>query len=377
MHEKYQVRSMNSRDNLVYYANLNARNVSERTVFTPDINFPEASIYRRNKAIRWISVISSLSGCDVDTKHTCIQIFDRYMTSFFLEANKCVENSKFVSLTAAAATLIGTKIHYSKKSLTVGSFPYFKVHDLVNCERLILEKINYDIDPLQSPASYMKIMLDIWPGCMHRHDEIYREACELVDVFWMTVESLQYNPMTIAVSALSLTFSKLQIDSSDWLRYLPSQCVTQVDATGCRATDRCLESFKACNLKSCTGSAVQGNNRSPTTVTAMMEGNLIMDPIPVPPITPTNVVSVDSEGVNDGATSSGDGISGDDGNSSRGTKDLIFFPIKSNRTPQHDAMKLEWKRPVPIVPNTEPSAGKKRRRRSRTDFSSSSSSLLF
>ena len=191
------------------------------------------------------SQITALSGCDVDTKHTCIQIFDRYMISFFLEENASSENSNFLSLTAAAAALIGTKIHDSKRALSVESFPYFKVHDLVNCERLILEKINYDIDPLQSPASFMKIMLDIWPGCVHRHNEIFREACDLVDAFWMTFESVQYSPMTIAVSALLLTFSKLKIDSSDWLRFLPSRCLTPIDGTGYRAIDRCLVSFRA------------------------------------------------------------------------------------------------------------------------------------
>ena len=57
------------------------------------------------------------------------------MMSFLLNKELCTENSKWVSLSAAAATLIGTKIHYSKKALSVDCFPYYDPKELVAFER--------------------------------------------------------------------------------------------------------------------------------------------------------------------------------------------------------------------------------------------------
>lgn len=228
------------------------------------MNMSQQCLNRRSKAIRWIYVITDLSGCDVDTKDTCIMTFDKYILSYLFENKKCTEDSNFMSLSAAACTLIGTKIHYSKKSLTVESFPYFKPHDLVSYERSILEKIDYDVDPSLTPSSFMRYMLCVWPNCLERHDEILREAFELVASFWLSAESTLYSPMTIAVAALLLALNKLDIDSSDWLNFVPSCCLSLVDQSGRKVVDKCLESFRRPN--------------SPTTVTAHIESKLNISP---------------------------------------------------------------------------------------------------
>lgn len=283
---------MDAYERLVHYAEVSAESELSRAPLSV-YKLSNATVHRRNKAVNWINVITSLTGCNIETKHTCIHIFDMYVASFFVEDRKPIENWKFVSLTAAAASLIGTKIHYSKKALTVESFPYFQAHDLVNCERLILEKIDYNIDPSYSSVSFIKCILHVWPGCKTRHEELQKEAFILADKFVLSFESVQYSPMTIAVSALLLAFLKLDIDSSEWLQSLPSRCYSSVDASGCKVVDKCLESFIACNQSvgesTCTDKL---SNNSPTTVTAMIENKLsitttIIDAIPTPSITPS------------------------------------------------------------------------------------------
>ena len=197
-----------------------------------------------------------------------------------------------MSLAAAASALIGIKINYSKTALTVHSFPYFEARDLVSCEKLILEKLNYCIDPCYSPVCFIKLMLRVWHGHRNRHGELWHEATNLANKFILFFESLQYSSMTIAVSALLLAFLKLGVDSSEWLHSLPNRCYTTVDASGCKVVDKCLESFRRCNQMTMRNICYEDNsNNSPTTVTAMIENKLSIQAVPAipkPSITPTS-----------------------------------------------------------------------------------------
>ena len=379
---------MDVHERLIHYAAISAEDEVSRAAFNMNM-ISAATVHRRNRAVNWIDVvcvhlhckfidqiydrlitlytfiflcwkqITSLTGCDIETKHTCIQIFDRYITSFFLEEKKPIENWKFVSLTAAAATLIGIKIHYSKKALTVESFPYFQAHDLVNCERLVLEKLDYSVDPCYSPICFMKYMLHLWPGHRSRHEELMQEATGLVDKFILSFESIQYSPMTIAVSALLLASLKLRIDSSDWLQNLPGQCYTSADAS----VDKCLESFRACSQTTCQTLSGMSSTNSPTTVTAIIDNKLTIKDIPTPSITPTAELlgtSCNDYGGGDQSSNMKDEITCSIPNKHCRNIGYTFAPIHCSSS-QHSLDQLELKRPVPRTLESLSNCGEKKR----------------
>ena len=105
----------------------------------------EAVQHRRRKAVKWINLIIDLSQSSPESRDTSIQIFDKFISFSAIEGNQLVENSKFVSIAAAASTLISTKLHDSTRHLKPSSFPYFKPNDLVSFERHVMEKLQYNV----------------------------------------------------------------------------------------------------------------------------------------------------------------------------------------------------------------------------------------
>jgi len=249
-----------------------------------------------------------------------------------------------------------------KKALTVESFPYFHSHDLVNCERLVLEKLDYSVDPCYSPICFMKYMLHLWPGHKSRQEELMQEATGLVDKFILSFESIQYSPMTIAVSALLFASLKLRIDSSDWLQNLPGQCYTSVDAS----VDKCLESFRACSQTTCQTPSSLSSNNSPTTVTAMIENKLTIKAIPAiptPSITPTAEIlgtSCSDYGDSEQNSNIEDEITCSVPNKRCRNIGYTFAPIHSSSS-QHSLDQLELKRPVPRTLELQSNCGEKKR----------------
>ena len=167
---------------------------------------------------------------------------DKFIQTCVIEQNPFVSNSKYISVAAAVSAIVASKIHESSRSLSAASFPFFKSIDLVSFERYLLDKIQYDISPNESPTIFMLKMLEAWEEGSQLHEALLREASALLSVFWLSIESIEYAPFTIATGALLLAFSKLQINPSRWLQTLPEDCIPRSSPL-CFDVDCCLKSF--------------------------------------------------------------------------------------------------------------------------------------
>lgn len=195
--------------------------------------------------MQWINTIIAQSHATPEARDTTIQILDKFIHVCLVDKNPFVSNAKYISLAAAASAIIATKVHESSRSLSAASFPFFKSIDLVSFERYLLDKIEYDIFPNHSPTIFMMNMMEAWEEESHFHEALLREASALLSTFWLTIESIQYAPFTVATGALLLAFYKLQIDPSRWLQTLPESCIPKSSPLLplCFDVDRCLESF--------------------------------------------------------------------------------------------------------------------------------------
>jgi hypothetical protein len=90
----------------------------------------------------------------------------------------------------------------------------------------------------------MLMMMIVWPTAHALRDEILNEAGQLLTRFTVSIYSTSFDPITIAVSSLLLAFSKLEVDSTEWIQSIP-RCCLEYNFTGISygTLDDCLQSF--------------------------------------------------------------------------------------------------------------------------------------
>ena len=197
------------------------------------------------QAVQWVNTIIDQAHAPAEARDTTIQVLDGFIQKCVLDQNPFLSNAKYISLAAAVSAIVATKVHDSSRSLSTASFPFFKAIDLVSFERYLLEKIQYDISINNNPTLFMLNMLEAWEEGQQFHEALLREASALLSLFWLSIESITYAPFTIATSALLLSFSKLGVDPSSWLKTLPESCIPRSSPLLplCFDVDRCLETF--------------------------------------------------------------------------------------------------------------------------------------
>jgi hypothetical protein len=178
-----------------------------------------------------------------------------------------LEEHGFLSCAACACVIIGSKIHESKP-LGTTNFSLQNSEHLVEFEKSILSKCGCTILSQGTPSATLEHMLQLLPAesvSSECKETALAMSSDLIASFQETSEYLCYAPVTISVSALLLSFSKLQIDCSEWLRRIPDVCLPKpdhpffepnqlafLDADGCI---QCLQQFDPeilCADQSCT-----------------------------------------------------------------------------------------------------------------------------
>jgi len=178
-------------------------------------------------------------------------LFDKFLVENILTETYDLISEKYLSYAAACAVIISSKYHDSKARFTISSFPCIQTNDLIEFERFFLKKINYDIDPEQTSVFYIRQMLYIWPNSYELHNLLFQKATTLLASFQETYESTAYSSFIIAISLLLIAFSKLNIDSTDWLSCLPKCCSQNSSdiSESNFSTFQNIQSCKKCILK--------------------------------------------------------------------------------------------------------------------------------
>ena len=189
-----------------------------------------------------------------DTRDTCIQILDKFLSICVFRNPNMLEDSNFVALAAATSVILSSKMHDSPP-LKIGIFSQFTKQELVNFENCILITLNYFIVPLSSPVSFIRYLLHISDISYINNNDItmklYNESNQIVAYFWegnlyicynsichviliyiyIGPDSLLFSPAIIALSALVIAFSKLRINCRIWLESISDACFLQLSST--------------------------------------------------------------------------------------------------------------------------------------------------
>ena len=179
--------------------------------------------------------VCSTARVSIETRDSAIQILDRFIAQLDIAIfeNPLKDNGALcIGLAAAASVILSSKIH-EIRPLCASNFPHFEVSRLVEIERRLLLMIGFQIVPQATPSACARNLLQLWPDLDRwsslvpnrpSHDQILASAEHLIGYFFKDQESLKYAPSTIALSALLLTFSKMNMDCSVWLRHVPDVC---------------------------------------------------------------------------------------------------------------------------------------------------------
>jgi len=229
--------------------------------------------------------VSELSKVSCATRDTAIQIFDSFLSRCLQDGKHgdiyCLSNV-FVSHAATSSILLSCKLHECKKLLSMSSFPDFRVDDLVNFEMEVLLVVGFDICPPNTPTSFVQRFLHIWTDNLPLIEKIADTAEILLAEFWEDcLESVVFAPSTIAIAAILISFSILQMDCKSWLDCLPDSCLSPPSpsvsvchwlAFDSLNVDKCLSRFHQLD---CVRKHFQ--SKSPTSV---YETHVAMSPTP-------------------------------------------------------------------------------------------------
>lgn len=160
------------------------------------------------------------------------------------------ENHNYISLAAAASILLSCKLHEGKSMLTMANFPVYKKADLIDFERKLLHKLEYQISPLTTPSSFVRHLLGLCPELEEYHVKLIHQCAQFISEYQEQTYYLRFMPSTIAISVLLLSFSVFDIDGSEWLRRIPDACIPKEDSKNSNvhellSIDKCLEFFQS------------------------------------------------------------------------------------------------------------------------------------
>mmetsp|Transcript_10096 Transcript_10096/g.9795 ORF Transcript_10096/g.9795 Transcript_10096/m.9795 type:complete len:316 (-) Transcript_10096:238-1185(-) len=206
----------------------------------------------RGRAIRWIKEVSIAFNISSDARDSGIQIFDKFSTLTLAENNVSQMEINAVSYAAAVSILLGTKLHDSKRELTMSNFECLKMDELIHFERLLLFKTGFSMAPQITPTSFVRKLLIVWQEPMI-HSKLADLADSLVAKFWEEPKSLLFTPCTVAIAALILSFSISHMDCTEWLNSIPNFCFPSIDNGSSLNPklfdiDECLIAFKKIDM---------------------------------------------------------------------------------------------------------------------------------
>jgi hypothetical protein len=160
-----------------------------------------------------------------DGRDTSIQIFDRFVSLSFAENEEVLLDITFICFAAVSSILIASKVHEGQSLLTMANFPHFGKSDLIEFERMLLGKINYQIMPLCTPSSFARHLLGLCPEHADIHLEIIRQVDKHIADFSEQPSYSAFSPCTVAISALLISFACWRIQCTSWLSRIPSICL--------------------------------------------------------------------------------------------------------------------------------------------------------
>jgi hypothetical protein len=130
-----------------------------------------------------------------DSRDSAIQIFDKFMSVMLPENIEA--DTDFISYAVAVSIVISSKLHESRRRLSLLSFQDFRIDLLKHFERLILSKIGLSIAPQITPTAFVVELLILWqpnsqypPPCPKNfgygffYPTIIKIADSLIAEFW-------------------------------------------------------------------------------------------------------------------------------------------------------------------------------------------------
>ena len=216
-----------NREELLYYVETSSQYCNKQSPLNQN----------REAFVSWMLNVLEKSECDRASRDLSVLMFDRFLC--VQASNGLLERMTYrhCSLAAAVSAVLAEKMFSQRSHLCFRSFPYFSKIELDSFERLVLETLQYDINPGNTPCNLIRLLTNECPVLTDRKEVIVNEACAIVEEYWKAVKSsLEYSQLTIAVMALLVSFTRQKIDTRELFEALPAECYHSVDD--------CIRNFK-------------------------------------------------------------------------------------------------------------------------------------
>jgi hypothetical protein len=184
----------------------------------------------RKKSIQWMTDVLSTSRMSDESRDTSIQIYDKFMGLTLEDGSESVlSDVHFWSSAACVCVITASKIHETKP-LSAQNFPHFSTEELYEFELVLVSRIGYSILSQGTPTVMIEHLLALLePHELEQCESIKELTSILVKSLLELPDAVYFSPVTIGITVLLLSFSKLHIDCSAWLRKIPCVCLPQAD----------------------------------------------------------------------------------------------------------------------------------------------------
>jgi len=156
-------------------------------------------------------------------RDTSVQIFDRYLSRRTVN-NLMDEN--MISLIATCTVILGAKLDNQRTPITMKKMRRFNIEELVKMENEILCTIEFTINPLMTPSSFVSCLLQPLDNPFDVHTIIIN--CDyLISEFMREIDYLLHAPPIIAISAIHVSMSQMRYNNAQWLQTIHNYIHTE------------------------------------------------------------------------------------------------------------------------------------------------------
>jgi len=221
---------MESRNFLIKQMNLSKNIVVAQNTLLRFISDSRFSTIRY-RTIVYINEVFNTYALRSETRDCSIHIYDLFMAELLIDSgiDNIVNNKELCTEIAIVCISISVKL-YESKPLQLTSFTKDKCLDLINLEQIILSKIAMKINSNCTSTSVIEHLLILLPKNNIKNSQEAIEkakimAFKIITKFLETSNSIRYSPITVAISSLLVSFSKMEIDLTCWLELIPDVCL--------------------------------------------------------------------------------------------------------------------------------------------------------
>lgn len=177
-----------------------------------------AAMVHRASAVEWIVKIMSKDSPEL--RDTSVRIFDSFVAHSFAESPEILFDACWTVFAAAASMILASKLLHSGSYIKASQFTKFTTEDILFFEKMIIMNIGGKLSPHATPSCFLENLVPLCEDLVCP-TILMNRANALVGEFFEDPNSLLFAPSTVAIAAIIVSLSALNVCGTAFINRLP------------------------------------------------------------------------------------------------------------------------------------------------------------